>query len=180
MKHNISILIMSLFISGCATVSTQKFIDVDETVDIKPGMSKEDAMDLLGSPKEVRAGIVKKDGSVVEKWLYDHKTQLFEVNAKTVNKMKVAKNQRPYVWVNATTFEFIFVNDKLVKWGHDGDDWADIDDEKGEGDVHGPADVSDDSGGGIFGGGDGDASASSGGGFLSKIPIIGKLFGGGK
>ena len=175
MKHNISILIMCLLISGCATVSTQKFIDVDETVDIKPGISKKDALELLGPPKEVRAGIVKKDGSIVEKWLYDHKTQLFEVNAKVVNKMKVAKNQRPYEWVNAQTFEFIFVNDKLVKWGHDGDDWADIEDLKGEGDVNGPADGSDDSGGGLFGSGD---ASASGGGFLSKIPIIGKLLGG--
>ncbi len=176
MKHNISILIISLLISGCATVSTQKFIDVDETVDIKPGMSKGDAMELLGSPKEVRAGIVKKDGSIVEKWLYDHKIQLFEVNAKQVNKMKVAKNQRPYEWVNTQTFEFIFVNDKLVKWGHDGDDWADIEDVKGEGDVNGPADGSDDSGGGLFGGGGNESG--SGGGILSKIPIIGKLLGG--
>ena len=176
MKHNISILIMCLLISGCATVSTQKFIDVDETVDIKPGISKEDALELLGPPKEVRAGIVKKDGSIVEKWLYDHKTQLFEVNAKQVNKMKVAKYQRPYEWVNTQTFEFIFVNDKLVKWGHDGDDWADIEDVKGGGEVNGPADGSDDSGGGLFGGGD----SGSGGGLLSKIPIIGKLLGGGK
>ena len=171
MKYNISIVLITLLISGCATVSTQKFIDVDETVDIKPGMSKGDAMELLGSPKEVRAGIVKKDGSIVEKWLYDHKTQLFEVNAKQVNKMKVAKNQRPYEWVNATTFEFIFVNDKLVKWGHDGDDWADIEDVKGKGEFNGPADGSDNAGG-LLGG--------AGGGLLSKIPIIGKLLGGGK
>ena len=176
MKHSISIFIMCLLISGCATVSTQQFIDVDETIEIKPGMSKGDAMALLGNPKEVRAGIVKKDGSIIEKWLYDHKTQMFEVNAKAVNKMKVAKNQRPYEWVNAKTFEFIFVNDKLVKWGHDGDDWADIEDVKGEGDVNGPADGSNDSGGGLFGGG-GDGS-ESGGGLLSKIPIIGKLLGG--
>ena len=178
MKHIISILIMSLIIFGCATVSTQKFIDVEETIEIKPGMSKGDAMALLGNPKEVRAGIVQKDGTIVEKWLYDHKTQMFEVNAKQVNKMKVAKNQRPYEWVNAKTFEFIFVNDKLVKWGHDGDDWADIEDVKGEGDVNGPADGSNDSGGGLFGGGGDDSG--SGGGILSKIPIIGKLLGGGK
>jgi uncharacterized membrane protein YgcG len=169
---------MCLLISGCATVSTQKFIDVDETVDIKPGISKDDALELLGPPKEVRAGIVKKDGSIVEKWLYDHKTQMFEVNAKQVNKMKVAINQRPYEWVNTQTFEFIFVNDKLVKWGHDGDDWADIEDVKGGGEVNGPADGSDNSGGGLFGGSGG--NSGSGGGMLSKIPIIGKLFGGGK
>jgi len=171
MKHNISILIMCLLISGCATVSTQKFIDVDETVDIKPGISKKNALELLGPPKEVRAGIVKKDGSIVEKWLYDHKIQLFEVNAKQVNKMKVAKNQRPYEWVDTQTFEFIFVNDKLVKWGHDGDDWADIEDVKGKGEFNGPADGSDNAGG-LLGG--------AGGGLLSKIPIIGKLLGGGK
>jgi len=149
---------------------------VDETLEIEPGMSKEDAIDLLGNPKEVRAGIVQNDGTVVEKWLYDHKTQLFEVNAKQVNKMKVAKNQRPYEWVNAKTFEFIFVNDKLVKWGHDGDDWEDIENLKGEGDINGPADASDDSGGGLFGGSADDSE--SGGGPLSKIPIIGKLLGG--
>jgi len=179
MKHSISILLMCFLISGCATVSTQKFIDVDETVDVNAGMSKDDALELLGPPKEVRAGIVKKDGSIVEKWLYDHKTQMFEVNAKVVNKMKVAKNQRPYEWVNGQTFEFIFVNDKLVKWGHDGDDWADIDDEKGAGDVNGPAGGSDDAAGGLFGGGGAD-SDSGGGGILSKIPVIGKLLGGGK
>ena len=55
---------------------------------------------------------------------------------------------------------------------------ADIDNEKGEGDVNGPTVESDDSGGGLFGGGGDDSG--SGGGILSKIPVIGKLLGGGK
>ena len=163
-------LIAVLIVAGCATVNTQKFIDVDETLEVKAGMSKESALEVLGNPKEVRAGIKTSNGDVVEKWLYDHKTQLFEVPAKQVNKMKVNKSQRPQEWTETQTFEFIFVNDKLVKWGHDGDAWESVADKEAQGEVNGP-DQQETNAGGMFGG-----DSDAGGGFLSKIPVIGKFF----
>ena len=112
MRNLILIASVMILMSSCSTVSTQKFIDVDETVEVKAGMSKSEMLELLGSPMEVRAGIIKKDGAVVEKWLYEHKTQMFEVATKQVNKMKLAKNQRPYEWVNAPFWE-------EIKWQQD-------------------------------------------------------------
>ncbi len=165
-KSIISILLVSLF-TGCATVNTQKFIDVDETIDVKAGMSKKTALETLGPPKEVRAGIKTSSGDVVEKWLYDHKTQQFEVPAKLVNNMKVNKSQKPQAWTGTQTFEFIFVNDKLVKWGHDGDDWDDVKAKEGDGEVQGPdAPAAPSSGGLLSGGGD---DSGGGGGILGKL-----------
>ena len=53
--------------------SELQFIDVDDTLLIKPDMSKNDILDILGKPTAVKAGIQIDDGDHYEIWTYQFK-----------------------------------------------------------------------------------------------------------
>lgn len=176
-KVVIIISLLALFLVGCS--SSHQFIDVDEALLIKPGMSKSDARVILGKPTEVRAGIVLKNNDVIELWRYQMKEmqikQVIDINkvlpAFIVAKQKPDKEFRPNDWSGENRYGLVFKNDKLIKWGYMGDDWSDYSHEQG--DELPPASsklqVAGGSGGGLL------SKVPIVGGLLSKIPIIGNL-----
>jgi len=153
-------------IVGCS--SSHQFIDVDDALLIKPGMSKADVRSTLGKPTEVRAGIVLTNNDVIELWGYQMKEQqirqVLDINKILppfiAAKSKPDKEFRPNDWSGENRYGLIFKNDTIAKWGYMGDDWADYSQEQG--DELPPS----------------SSKPSTGGrsGFLSKLPLIGRFF----
>ena len=162
-----TISLLALFLIGCS--SSHQFIDVDEALLIKPGMSKAEIRTTLGKPTEVRAGIVLKNNDVIELWRYQMKEmqrkQVVDINkilpAFITKKQKPDKEFNPNDWSGENRYGLVFKNDKLIKWGYMGDDWSDYSHEQG--DELPPASSKPQEKGG------------SSGGLLSKIPIVGGL-----
>lgn len=124
----------ALLLVGCAgsKAVVEQFIDVDETLNLYPKMTKREARTMLGKPSEVRAGIVLNNGTVYEVWAYT-------VRIKTEKHGEVRKPDKEFRgdnWVGGTDYELVFKNDQLFKWGSAGDDWRDFRFE--DGDVIGP------------------------------------------
>lgn len=157
---------MILILIGCS--SSHQFIDVDDALLIKPGMSKADVRSTLGKPTEVRAGIVLTNNDVIELWGYQMKEQqirqVLDINKILppfiAAKSKPEKEFRPNDWSGENRYGLIFKNDTIAKWGYMGDDWSDYSQEQG--DELPPSSSK--------------SSSVSGAGLLSKIPIIGRFF----
>ena len=62
--------------------SELQFIDVDDTLLIKPDMSKKDILDILGKPTAVKAGAKIVPGSLFEIWRYQFKVGVNKVDSK--------------------------------------------------------------------------------------------------
>ena len=175
MKSINHILVASLIIlNGC--VNIKQFIDVDDMLTIKADFTKDQVYNSIGKPSMVRAGLKLKSGDIYEVWVYNVKKsltkQVFDYNrllpAFILPGMKPKKDFKGNGWSGNKLYGFMFINDKLFKWGFLGDDWPNFD--KVDGDFLAP---------GVPKGGAGGNNSSStnlGGSFLSKIPIIGKLF----
>tara|TARA_B110000014_G_C19836573_1_gene433764 strand:- start:38 stop:559 length:522 start_codon:yes stop_codon:yes gene_type:complete len=159
--------------SGCANI--KQFIDVDDMLTVGAGSSKSQIISSIGKPSMVRSGIKLKNGEVHEIWIYNVKKsltkQVLDFNrllpAFILPGAKSDKDFKGNGWSGNKLYGFMFLNDELYKWGFLGDDWPDF--EKSDGDYLPPNT------------GSGRASSPgvsgvSSGGFLSKIPIIGRLF----
>ena len=159
--------------SGCANI--KQFIDVDDMLTVGAGSSKSQIISSIGKPSLVRSGIKLKNGEVHEIWIYNVKKsltkQVLDFNrllpAFILPGAKSDKDFKGNGWSGNKLYGFMFLNDELYKWGFLGDDWPDF--EKSDGDYLPPNT------------GSGRASSPgvsgvSSGGFLSKIPIIGRLF----
>ena len=163
--------LMSLIILNCTNIT--QFIDVDDMLTVKAGASKQQLLTNIGKPSMVRAGIVLNNKDVHEIWVYkvqkDLTTQVLDYNKLLppfiVPGMKPKKDFNGNGWSGKVMYGFMFKNDKLYKWGFLGDDWSDF--EEADGEYLGPLSKSKGSKG---------TGAISSGGFLSKIPIIGRLF----
>ena len=159
--------------SGC--VNIKQFIDVDDMLTVGAGSSKSQLLSSIGKPSMVRSGIKLKNGEVHEIWIYNVKKnltkQILDFNrllpAFILPGSKPDKDFKGNGWSGNKLYGFMFLNDKLYKWGFLGDDWPQFD--KIDGDYIPPS----------IGGGKASSSAApsiGSGGFLSKIPIIGRLF----
>ena len=141
-KVLLSVFVFALVISGCSVPSTlvreEQFIDVDDTLQIKAGMNKVEALDTLGKPVEVVRGILMEDGKTYEIWRYFTKQGFGLVDVKDLPR-KPPKNMKFEVWAGAerktSLFIFedksfikvneekskslflLFKDDKLVRWG---------------------------------------------------------------
>ena len=174
MKNISIILVVGLItINGC--VNIKQFIDVDDMLTINAGSTKDEVYNNIGKPSMVRAGLKLKNGDIHEVWVYNVKNnltkQVFDYNrllpAFILPSIKPKKDFKGNGWSGNKLYGFMFINDNLYKWGFLGDDWSNFD--KLEGDFLAPH-VPKNAGGG-------NTSVSSiGGGFLSKIPIVGRLF----
>tara|TARA_B110000003_G_scaffold204564_1_gene203308 strand:+ start:398 stop:895 length:498 start_codon:yes stop_codon:yes gene_type:complete len=159
--------------SGC--VNIKQFIDVDDMLTVGAGSSKSQLLSSIGKPSMVRSGIKLKNGEVHEIWIYNVKKnltkQILDFNrllpAFILPGSKPDKDFKGNGWSGNKLYGFMFLNDKLYKWGFLGDDWPQFD--KIDGDYIPPS---------VSGGKASSSAAPSIGSesFLSKIPIIGRLF----
>ena len=120
-KVLLSVFVFALVISGCSVPSTlvreEQFIDVDDTLQIKVGMNKVNALDVLGKPVEVVRGILMEDGKIYEQWRYNTKQGFGLVNVKDLPR-KPPKNMIFEDWAGKSKSLFLlFRDDKLVRWG---------------------------------------------------------------
>ena len=120
-KVLLSVFVFALVISGCSVPSTlvreEQFIDVDDTLQIKVGMNKVNALDVLGKPVEVVRGILMEDGKIYEQWRYNTKQGFGLVNVKDLPR-KPPKNMIFEDWAGKSKSLFLlFKDDKLVRWG---------------------------------------------------------------
>jgi len=163
------ITILSLLLFNCTNIT--QFIDVDDMLTVKAGLSKEQLKTNIGKPTMVRAGIKLRNNDVHEIWVYKVRKnltkQVLDYNrllpAFIVPGMKPKKDFKGNGWSGRQMYGFMFKNNKLYKWGFLGDDWVDF--EEVDGEFLGPDNSNNSSGGGV----------SASGGFLSKIPIIGRF-----
>ena len=121
-KVLLSVFVFALVISGCSVPSTlvreEQFIDVDDTLQIKVGMNKVNALDVLGKPVEVVRGILMEDGKIYEQWRYNTKQGFGLVNVKDLPR-KPPKNMIFEDWAGKSKSLFLlFKDDKLVRWGN--------------------------------------------------------------
>ena len=121
-KVLLSVFVFALVISGCSVPSTlvreEQFIDVDDTLQIKAGMNKVEALDALGKPVEVVRGILMEDGKIYEQWRYNTKQGFGLVNVKDLPR-KPPKNMIFEDWAGKSKSLFLlFKDDKLVRWGN--------------------------------------------------------------
>ena len=172
MKFLFSLITTLSFLSlNCANIT--QYIDVDDMLTVKAGVSKEQLLTSIGKPSMVRAGLMLNNKDLHEVWVYKVKEnltrQVLDYNrllpAFLVPGMKPKKDFKGNGWSGNNMYGFMFKNDKLYKWGFLGDDWPDFQETDGE--YINPKSKSSGSKG---------ASTASSGGFLSKIPIIGSLF----
>ena len=120
-KVLLSVFVFALVISGCSVPSTlvreEQFIDVDDTLQIKAGMNKVEALDALGKPVEVVRGILMEDGKTYEIWRYFTKQGFGLVDAKDLPR-KPPKDMIFEDWAGKSKSLFLlFKDDKLVRWG---------------------------------------------------------------
>ena len=105
-------------------VSELQFIDVDDTLLIKPDMSKKDVLDIIGKPTAVKAGIQIDDGDIYEIWRYQFKVGVNTVDSKLLPR-KPPKNMDFENWVNKPSeFYIYFKNSLTVRWGDGSVDWT--------------------------------------------------------
>ena len=120
-KVLLSVFVFALVISGCSVPSTlvleEQFIDVDDTLQIKAGMNKVEALDALGKPVEVVRGIVMEDEKIYEIWRYNTKQGFGLVNVKDLPR-KPPKNMKFEDWAGKSNLFLLFKDDKLVRWGN--------------------------------------------------------------
>ena len=105
-------------------VSELQFIDVDDTLLIKPDMSKNDVLDIIGKPTAVKAGIQIDDGDIFEIWRYHFKVGVNTVDSRLLPR-KPPKNMDFENWVNKPSkFYIYFKNSLTVRWGDGSVDWT--------------------------------------------------------
>ena len=103
-----------------------QFIDVDDTLLIKPDMSRNDVLEIIGKPTTVKSGIQIDDGDHYEIWTYQFKVGVNIVDANLLPR-KPPKNMDFDRWFDDLTesdFYIIFKNNQPVRWGDGSVDWT--------------------------------------------------------
>jgi hypothetical protein len=113
----------------------KQFTDVDDMLLLAPKMKKNSVLQYIGTPKEVRAGIVLKSNEVIEVWLYTIREKMMQISQSEINK-KPPKSFKANLWGEEKNYSLIFVNDELIKWGYLEDVWPQFD--KNDGDIIAP------------------------------------------
>lgn len=128
MKKLPAVLIMLAFLASCVTAPTMihvpRYIDVTQTVRLQAGMTPTMVNDLLGIPASVRGGMVIDDDAIVVVWQYNYRDQFFAIDASTHLERKVPLTGEPSRWDEELhTYELIFVDNLLMRWGFSGETW---------------------------------------------------------
>ncbi len=141
MRSVIYLICISLLLVSCAKIqqiapepgqqsdetilaSELQFIDVDDTLLIKPDMSKKDILDILGKPTAVKAGAKIVPDSLFEIWRYQFKVGVNKVDSKLLPR-KPPKNMDFEDWIDQPSgFYVVFKNNLTVRWGDGSVDWT--------------------------------------------------------
>jgi hypothetical protein len=99
-----------------------QFIDVDDTLLIRPDMSRNDVIEIIGKPTAVKSGIQMDDGNLYELWLYQVKVGVNIVDSKLLPR-KPPKNMDFEDWLKPSDFYILFKNNLPVRWGDLSFDW---------------------------------------------------------
>ena len=100
-----------------------QFIDVDDTLLIRPDMSRNDVLEIIGKPTAVKSGILYDDGNLYEMWLYKVKVGVNIVDSKLLPR-KPPKNMDFEDWLEPSEFYILFKNNLPVRWGDGSVDWT--------------------------------------------------------
>ena len=124
MRSVIYLICINLLFISCTLAPELQFIDVDDTLLIKPDMSRNDVLDIIGKPTAVKAGIKIDDGDLYEIWIYQFKVGVNIVDSKLLPR-KPPKNMDFEDWVNKPSeFYIYFKNNLTVRWGDGSVDWT--------------------------------------------------------
>ena len=127
MRSVIYLICISWFLISCGLAIELQFIDVDDTLLIKPDMSRKDVLDIVGKPTEVKAGFLNDDGDLYEIWLYKFKVGGSLVDAKLLPRKPPKNMDFDRWWFKDLTegdFYIIFKNNQPVRWGDGSVDWT--------------------------------------------------------
>jgi len=127
------LIIGTILLSSCSSsiMTMKQFTDVDDIILLAPKMKKNSVLQNIGTPKEIRAGIVLKSNEVIEIWLYSIREKMMKVSSEEADK-KPPKNFKANLWGNEKTYALFFINDELIKWGYLEDVWPQISREDGD------------------------------------------------
>ena len=126
MRSVIYLICINMLFISCAQfhLATElQFIDVDDTLLIKPDMSRNDVLDIIGKPTAVKAGIQIDDGDLYEIWIYQFKVGVNIVDSKLLPR-KPPKNMDFEDWLEPSEFYILFKNNLPVRWGDGSVDWT--------------------------------------------------------
>ena len=124
MRSVIYLICINLLFISCTLAPELQFIDVDDTLLIRPDMSRNDVLEIIGKPTAVKSGILYDDGNLYEMWLYKVKVGVNIVDSKLLPR-KPPKNMDFEDWVNKPSeFYIYFKNNLTVRWGDGSVDWT--------------------------------------------------------
>ena len=125
MRSVIYLICINLLFISCTLAPELQFIDVDDTLLIRPDMSRNDVLEIIGKPTAVKSGILYDDGNLYEMWLYKVKVGVNIVDSKLLPR-KPPKNMGFDWWFDDTKSDFyiIFKNNQPVRWGDGSVDWT--------------------------------------------------------
>ena len=114
-------IIISLFLTSC-TAFEKQFIDVDDTLVIKGGMSKTDILKVIGKPTAVQNAILMEDGVQFVIWRYVAKEGKNKVSPLLLPR-KPPKQMDFEDWDEPSDFYIMFKNGIVIRWGDLTVDW---------------------------------------------------------
>ena len=129
MRSVIYLICINMLFISCAPLPFQQkgrelqFIDVDDTLLIRPDMSRNDVLEIIGKPTAVKSGILYDDGNLYEMWLYKVKVGVNIVDSKLLPR-KPPKNMDFEDWHEPSEFYILFKNNLPVRWGDGSVDWT--------------------------------------------------------
>ena len=101
---------------------TVQFIDVDDTLVIKGGMSKNDVLKIIGKPTAVQNAILMEDGVQFLIWRYVAKEGKNKVSPLLLPR-KPPKQMDFEDWDEPSDFYIMFKNGIVIRWGDLTLDW---------------------------------------------------------
>jgi hypothetical protein len=122
MRSVIYLICINLLFISCTLTPELQFIDVDDTLLIRPDMSRNDVLEIIGKPTAVKSGIQMDDGNLYELWLYQVKVGVNIVDSKLLPR-KPPKNMDFEDWLKPSDFYILFKNNLPVRWGDLSFDW---------------------------------------------------------
>ena len=123
MRSVIYLICINLLFISCTLAPELQFIDVDDTLLIRPDMSRNDVLEIIGKPTAVKSGILYDDGNLYEMWLYKVKVGVNIVDSKLLPR-KPPKNMDFEDWLEPSEFYILFKNNLPVRWGDGSVDWT--------------------------------------------------------
>ena len=115
MMRSLILVVTSFLLMSCTAIERQ-FIDVEDTLLIKSGMTKTNTLEIIGKPTEVVRGILMADGVQYEIWRYVTKEGMNETVSQLLPR-KPDKNMEIDNWDSPKDFYILFKNNSLVRWG---------------------------------------------------------------